>query len=92
MVCHHLVKVGGHRYCSSRGIRVLDCLVIYNHFHNILRLFDILSNFFSPQVKRTVIVSNKYGIFELPHELPNNLRLRILRNYEISGKFSKFIE
>ena len=33
--------------------------------------------FFSPQVKRSVIISNKYGIYEFPHELPNDLRLRI---------------
>ena len=28
--------------------------------------------FFSPQVKRSVIISNKHGIFELPHELPDD--------------------
>ena len=26
--------------------------------------------FFSPQVKRSVIISNKHGIYELPDELP----------------------
>ena len=31
----------------------------------------------SPQVKRSLIISNKPGIYELPHELPNDLRLRI---------------
>ena len=31
-------------------------------------------NVFSPQVKRIVIISNKHGIYELPHELPNDLR------------------
>ena len=36
--------------------------------------------FLSPQVKRSVIISNKHGIYELPHELPNDLRLRILGN------------
>ena len=36
----------------------------------------------SPQVKQIVIIiiSNKHGIYELPHELSNNLRLRILGN------------
>ena len=34
--------------------------------------------FLSPQVKRIVIISNKHGIYELPHELPNDLRLRTL--------------
>ena len=28
--------------------------------------------FLSPKVKRIVIISNKHGIYELPHELPND--------------------
>ena len=28
----------------------------------------------SPEVKRSVIISNKQGVYELPHELPNNLK------------------
>ena len=28
--------------------------------------------FFSPQVKRCVIITNKHGIDELPNELPND--------------------
>ena len=32
--------------------------------------------FLSPQVKRWTIITYKYGTYELPHELPNNLRLR----------------
>ena len=36
--------------------------------------------FFLPQVKRSMIISNKHGIYELPHELLNNLRLMILGN------------
>ena len=32
----------------------------------------------SPQVKRSVIISTKYSIYELLHELPNGLRLMIL--------------
>ena len=31
--------------------------------------------FLSPQVNRIVINSNKHGIYELCHELPNDLRL-----------------
>ena len=31
--------------------------------------------FVSPQVKGIVIISNKHGIYHLPHELPNELRL-----------------
>ena len=38
--------------------------------------------FFSPQVKQSVIISNKHGIYELSHELSNDLRLRILGKYQ----------
>ena len=33
--------------------------------------------FFEPHVKRSVIISNENGIYELPQELPKELRLRI---------------
>ena len=56
----------------------------YNHFHNILK--------FSPQVKRWMIITYKHGIYKLPLELSNNLRLRFLGNQEISGKSQNFIE
>ena len=36
--------------------------------------------FHSPQVKRCAIITYKHGIYQLPHELPNDLRLRILGN------------
>ena len=48
--------------------------------------------FLSPQMKRSVIISNNYGIYELPHKLPNDLRLSILGNLEISEKSPNFIE
>ena len=44
----------------------------------------LYQNFLSPLVKRCVIITHKYGIYELPHELPNDLRHRVLGNYEIS--------
>ena len=34
----------------------------------------------SPELKRSAIISNKHGIYELPNELPNDFRLSILRN------------
>ena len=39
--------------------------------------------FLSPQVKRCAIITYKHGIYELPHELPNDLRLlgKILGNF-----------
>ena len=39
-------------------------------FWDFLLLYEI---FFSPQVKRSVIISNKHGVYELPHEMPNDL-------------------
>ena len=35
---------------------------------------------FPPQVKRCAIITYKHDIYELPHELPNDLRHRILGN------------
>ena len=52
-------------------------LITYNNFHNILRLLDVFQTFFSPQVKRCTIISNKHGMYELPHKLQNDFRLRI---------------
>ena len=36
--------------------------------------------FFSPQVKQSAIITYKHGMYELPHELPNDLRLKKLGN------------
>ena len=46
----------------------------------------------TPQKKQRVIIAYEHGIYEFPHELRNDLRLRILGNHEISGKCLKFIE
>ena len=34
----------------------------------------------SAQVKRLAIITDKHGIYKLPHELPSDLGLRILGN------------
>ena len=47
--------------------------------------------FLSLQVKQSMIISNAQNICELPHELPNDLRLRRLGNQELSGKSQNFI-
>ena len=59
-----------------------------NHFHNILRLLMFYQISLSPQA----ITAYKHGIYELPREFPNNLRLRILGNLETLGKYLKFID
>ena len=41
----------------------------------------------SQQGKRSEIITNKNGVYELPHKLSNDLRFRILGNEETSGKY-----
>ena len=52
-----------------------DVLIIYNYFHNILRVFDQF--FLSPQAKQCAIITYQHRIYVFPHELPNNLKVRI---------------
>ena len=52
-------------------------------------MFDKI--FVSPQVKRIVIISNKHGIYKLPHELPNDLRLRKLGNVKKTSKLHRIV-
>ena len=44
----------------------------------------------APQVNRLEIVTYQQGIYELPHVLPSELRLRNLVNLEILKKCLKF--
>ena len=46
----------------------------YNHFHNILRLFDVLTNFSFTTSETMRDYYYKHGIYKLPLELPNDLR------------------
>ena len=48
--------------------------------------------FLSLQVKQSAIISIKQGVYELPHELPNDLRLRISENKENSGESPNLLE
>ena len=49
--------------------------------------------FLSPQVKRSVIISIKHGIYELPHELPNDLKkLEKVRKAQSSPKNKNFAD
>ena len=50
-----------HKKLWSWSLRIFIKL-FYNHGHNILRLFDVLPNFHSSQVKRSAIISNKHDI------------------------------
>ena len=51
--------------------------IIFKHFSIILLRSE------SPQVKRYLISSRRNLVQELPHQLPNDWRLRIVRNEEI---------
>ena len=51
--------------------------IIFKIFRYSLMFYQI---FLSPQIKRWAIITFKHGIYELLHELPNDLRLRILGN------------
>ena len=48
--------------------------------------------FLLPQVKRSAIISNKQGVYELPHELTNDLGLRIVGNKEKSGESVRLLK
>ena len=58
-------------------------------------LWDIL-NFYQilllVQVKRSAIISNKQRVYELPDELPDDLRLRILGNKKRQWKSQNLLE
>ena len=62
-----------------------------NQFDNIFRLLDVLANFNFATSGPMGVTTYKHGIYELPHNMPNDLRLRNLENWEILGKCLKFI-
>ena len=76
-------KNTSHRYCINRPA------ITFITFCDFLMFYQI---FLSLQAKRSVIINNKHGIFQLAHELPNDLRLRTFGNQEKSGKSQNFIE
>ena len=49
-------------------------------------MFDQI--FLSSQVKRCMIISNKYGIHELPHKLPKDLGSQENKKYQENFKTS----
>ena len=67
----------------------LDLKVTYNFVHDInysLEFYKVLVRFYSPQVKPNLISSVKTLDF------PNNLRVKISGNQEISRKLQNFME
>ena len=51
--------------------------IIFIIFRDSLMFYQSL---LSPQAKRCIIITYEHGIYELPHELPNDLSLTILGN------------
>ena len=74
-----------------RHLLVLFCRELTENFQKIIVIiFWNFTMFYKrpdkPQVKKNVISSRENLVYELSHDLPNHLRLRILRNEEILGK------
>ena len=61
---------------ANRDIKTKE-MFAQKPFHIDLRLLMFYQIFFSERVKQCGISTYKYGVYELPHELPNELRLRI---------------
>ena len=61
-------------------------MTVFDHFFLLIKSlrteqnFHVLLNYPLRQVKRCVIITYKHDIYELPHDLQNDLRFRILGN------------
>ena len=73
MVLSKLAKKDIERFWSDGTKATIICMI----FWDFLMFYQI---FLLPQVKRYVIITYKHGMYELPQELSNDLRLRILGN------------
>ena len=67
-------------------------ILFYNPGHNILELYNILLQIRFTTSKRKFDIQYSNLVHELPHELPNNLRLRILGNQKISEKYQIWVD
>ena len=63
---------------------------ISNLGHDILELYNVLAQIRSTKRNAISIIGNL--VYELPHELPNDLRLRVLVNKKILGKSQIWVE
>ena len=67
-------------------------LFLFNHGQNICRLFLALARFPFATSESNYVIVTKRCMYELSLVLPNNLRLRVLGNQEISIKSLKRLE
>ena len=66
--------------------KILEAIILIIPWH-LLMLYEI---FLWLEVKRCRVVTYKNGIYEVPQELLNDLRIRNWANHEISGKCEIF--
>ena len=69
---------------------ILIEVYIFNLGHDILELYNVLAQIRSTKRNAISIIGNL--VYELPHELPNDLRLRVLVNKKILGKSQIWVE
>ena len=69
---------------------ILIEVYISNLGHDILELYNVLAQIRSTKRNAISIIGNL--VYELPHELPNDLRLRVLVNKKILGKSQIWVE
>ena len=71
--------------------RVKKFINNYNLGHNILELY-VLVEIRLTKVNRNAVSSIADLVYELPHQLPNDLRFRILGKKKILGKSQIWVE
>ena len=64
----------------------------YNLGHNILELYNVLVEIRLTKVNRNVVSIIADLVYELPHQLPNDLRFKILGKKKILGKPQIWVE
>ena len=69
----HIKSTDGHQFLHYKSSHATILAIIFWYF---LMFYEVS---LSPQVKQIIIISNKHGIYKLPHELLNDLTLTILR-------------
>ena len=71
---------------------ILHTTISYNHFQNILRLFDVLPNFYFHHKWNDTCLLINMEKYVLPHDFPNDLHdLRILENIRQMSKLDRMI-
>ena len=59
---------------------------------NDLEFYKVLVQVWFTTNKRNLICSKKIFVYELPHKLPNELRLKISENWGLSGKSQYWVQ